>query len=182
MTRTKIALDGVLSDSQIFYCEQRLSSMNAVRAKINAETKTVDIEYDETKVSLADICEEISASAGVRVVPPSAAAPQKKKLGTAGQTAMTFLFSAAILALRILSYFGMGIPLVDGSPVLGAMAEIFLFVFVMYFGRRVYVNGVRALVKLRPDAKTVAALGTAAAVCARDDNSGQSGIYETHAH
>lgn len=163
MTRTKIALDGVLSDSQIFDCEQRLSSMNAVRAKINAETKTVDIEYDETKVSLADICEEISASAGVRVVPPSAAAPQKKKLGTAGQTAMTFLFSAAILALRILSYFGMGIPLVDGSPVLGAMAEIFLFVFVMYFGRRVYVNGVRALVKLRPDAKTVAALGTAAA-------------------
>ena len=85
MTRTKIALDGVLSDSQIFDCEQRLSSMNAVRAKINAETKTVDIEYDETKVSLADICEEISASAGVRVVPPSAAAPQKKKLGTANR-------------------------------------------------------------------------------------------------
>ena len=168
MIKTKMSLDGVIGEELLDECEQTLNGMPGVEAEIDRKTKLASISFDETKLSVSDICNEISRLSGVRVRPGEHIYREEKKkqkgLGVAGRTAAVLAFSAVILLLRILNLFDMGIPLVDGSPILRAMAEIFLFAFVAWFARKMFRDGVIAVLKLRPDTGSIAAIGSLAAV------------------
>ena len=168
MIKTKMSLDGVIGEELLDKCEQTLNGMPGVEAEIDRKTKLASISFDETKLSISDICSEISRLSGVRVRPGEHIYREEKKkqkgLGVAGRTAAVLALSAVILLLRILNLFDMGIPLVDGSPILRAMTEIFLFACVAWFARKMFRDGVIAVLKLRPDTGSIAAIGSLAAV------------------
>ena len=137
MIKTKMSLDGVIGEELLDECEQTLNGMPGVEAEIDRKTKLASISFDETKLSVSDICNEISRLSGVRVRPGEHIYREQTKtqkgLGVAGRTAAVLALSAVILLLRILNLFDLGIPLVAGCPILRGLAEIFLFAFVVWF-------------------------------------------------
>ena len=82
---------GVIGEELLDECEQTLNGMPGVEAEIDRKTKLASISFDETKLSVSDICNEISRLSGVRVRPGEHIYREEKKkqkgLGVAGRTA-----------------------------------------------------------------------------------------------
>ena len=104
MIKTKMSLDGVIGEELLDKCEQTLNGMPGVEAEIDRKTKLASISFDETKLSISDICSEISRLSGVRVRPGDHLdREEKKKLkgrGVAGRSAAVLALSADILLLH----------------------------------------------------------------------------------
>lgn len=85
-------------------------------------------------------------------------------LSISAKTAVSFVFSIALMAIAAMKTFGIYLPFAENYPAVEAVIEILLFLPIAYVGREIYRDGLAALIRLKPNTKTVAAVGTSVAV------------------
>jgi len=148
-----------------------------VRSDVNLTTNKMDIEYDESLVTPAQIMEKIE-KAGFHAVPFQKEDRQTKEKPEKDDELIAFRgernrIIAAIILSVILLYVTMGTMFFDAPlPELFRMdshltnfaaIQLLLSTVILFIGRRFYTSGFKALRHLNPNMDTLVALGTSAA-------------------
>ncbi|MDO4567071.1 MAG: heavy metal translocating P-type ATPase, partial [Oscillospiraceae bacterium] len=148
-------------------------------SEVNLATKKLTCEFDEEKVSLEDIMHKVEKAGFHAKLPESgekSAAEQKNaaldEAAGAELAARNNIIGAAVSTLLLL-YVSMGqmlnppLPLPDiisaaAHPVNFALTQLLLTLPALYFGRRFFTDGTRALLHGAPTMDTLVALGCSA--------------------
>lgn len=157
----------------------------AVESGVNLTTGRLTIIYDETKLAQADIIAAVD-KAGFHAIPPepasSAGSPNDgaRSLRERGESdARTDALArrritAALILSAILLTLSMGPMLMRGMrlptfidlrthPVNYALTQLLLTIVILYFGRRFFVSGFRALWHRNPNMDSLVAIGSTVA-------------------
>lgn len=163
MATAKLELEGVESEEELFACEAALNGLPGVSAEIDYDSFSAMVTYDEERCSIEDIYSAL-AGAGTQVrkedkKPPVRPKKRHKRL----EIAAAFLSAAVLYVIHALWLLDVDMPLLAKNSALISVAEAIIFIPAVLAGRDLYIKGLAALIRLRPDTKTVAAAGTALA-------------------
>ncbi len=163
MAAVKLELEGVESEDELFSCEAALNGISGVSAEIDYDNCSVLVTYDEESCSIEDIYAAVStAGAGVKQRESKPQIRPKKRLRRF-EIAVAFICAAALYLLHALWLLDVDMPLLSGKPALISVVQAIVFIPAALAGRELYIRGLAAIIRLRPDTKTVAAAGTALA-------------------
>ena len=146
------------------------------KASVNLLTNSMQVEYDEKKLSSKDIIKSVVDAGYGALLEGNAKekANEKsiKKTNDDAISSMKFRLKVSIIFLAILMYFSMGsmigLPLPNflsgaGNPVGFALTQLLLVLPVMYVNRKYYISGFKSLSHFSPNMDTLVAVGTIAA-------------------
>ena len=146
------------------------------RASVNLLTNSMQVEYDEKKLSSKDIIKSVvDAGYGASLAGDTKEKAKDKSIKKTNDDAissMKFRLKVSIIFLAILMYFSMGsmigLPLPNflsgaGNPVGFALTQLLLVLPVMYVNRKYYISGFKSLSHFSPNMDTLVAVGTIAA-------------------
>ncbi len=146
------------------------------KASVNLLTNSMQVEYDEKKLSSKDIIKSVVDAGYGALLEGNAKekANEKsiKKTNDDAISSMKFRLKVSIIFLAILMYFSMGsmigLPLPNflsgaGNPVGFALTQLLLVLPVMYVNRKYYISGFKSLGHFSPNMDTLVAVGTIAA-------------------
>ena len=146
------------------------------RASVNLLTNSMQVEYDEKKLSSKDIIKSVvDAGYGASLAGDTKEKAKDKSIKKTNDDAissMKFRLKVSIIFLAILMYFSMGsmigLPLPNflsgaGNPVGFALTQLSLVLPVMYVNRKYYISGFKSLSHFSPNMDTLVAVGTIAA-------------------
>ena len=146
------------------------------KASVNLLTNSMQIEYDEKKLSSKDIIKSVvDAGYGASLAGDTKEKAKEKSIKKTNDDAissMKFRLKVSIIFLAILMYFSMGsmigLPLPNflsgaGNPVGFALTQLLLVLPVMYVNRKYYISGFKSLSHFSPNMDTLVAVGTIAA-------------------
>jgi len=146
------------------------------KASVNLLTNSMQVEYDEKKLSSKDIIKSVvDAGYGASLAGDTKEKAKDKSIKKTNDDAissMKFRLKVSIIFLAILMYFSMGsmigLPLPNflsgaGNPVGFALTQLLLVLPVMYVNRKYYISGFKSLSHLSPNMDTLVAVGTIAA-------------------
>lgn len=150
-------------------CEKALNKLEGVKASVNLPTEKAFIEYDETKVSYADL-EGAIKKAGFFVVDEKLKAKQREEEKKRQRKIAKIKLVTAFLFAVPLFYVSMGTMLglpffvtADNHPKIFAILQMCLALPVMGVGYKFYTSGFSKLVKLHPNMDSLVAVGTSSA-------------------
>lgn len=140
------------------------------RSDVNLTTGKLTVEYDEKSVSPDDIMNKVK-KAGFGIHPQDEKKPVQEPAGPA-DTAKRDMIGAAVIS-AVLLYISMGQMLFGGLPVPDiismethpvnfAVIQMLLAIPVLYFGRRFFTVGFKALFTGNPNMDSLVAIGSAA--------------------
>lgn len=138
-------------------------------SEVNLLAGTMDIEYDETRLSSQDIVAAVTA-AGYGAEKQTKAAPRTDKAQDEALKQMKVRLWVSIPLLLILMYFSMGhmlgLPLTHKlhGTALGAVIQLALTLPVVIVNRTYYIKGVKTLLHGGPNMDTLIAVGSGAAL------------------
>lgn len=169
MTNRTLLIGGMNCAACSSACEKALNKIDGVTASVNLAAEKAFVEYDETRVSYADI-EGAVKRAGFFVVDRKLRAKQlEEEKIRLRRNAKIRLFVALIFS-AVLFYVAMGtmmgLPFFigpDNKPLAYAVLQLCLAVPVVAVGYRFYTSGFEKLVKLHPNMDSLVAVGTSAA-------------------
>lgn len=166
-------IDGMTCAACALTVENAVNKIDHVdSAVVNLTTEKMTVHYNPDLVSEAEIEKAVvDAGYGACVFDPTTAKSQSERQSEATHNMWhKFLWSAAfaipLLYLSMGSMMGLWVPKAIGMsehPLIFALVQLALTLPVMYFGRRFYVNGFRALLKAHPNMDSLVALATSAA-------------------
>lgn len=166
-------IDGMTCAACALNVENAVNKIDHVdSAVVNLTTEKMTVRYNPDLVSEAEIEKAVvDAGYGACVFDPTTAKSQSERQSEATHNMWhKFLWSAAfsipLLYLSMGSMMGLWVPKAIGMsehPLIFALVQLALTLPVMYFGRRFYVNGFRALLKAHPNMDSLVALATSAA-------------------
>lgn len=146
------------------------------KASVNLLTNSMQVEYDEKKLSSKDIIKSVvDAGYGASLAGDTKEKAKDKSIKKTNDDAissMKFRLKVSIIFLAILMYFSMGsmigLPLPNflsgaGNPVGFALTQLLLVLPVMYVNRKYYISGFKSLSHFSPNMDTLVAVGTIAA-------------------
>ena len=146
------------------------------KASVNLLTNSMQVEYDEKKLSSKDIIKSVvDAGYGASLAGDTKEKAKDKSIKKTNDDAissMKFRLKVSIIFLAILMYFSMGsmigLPLPNflsgaGNPVGFALTQLLLVLPVMYVNRKYYISGFKSLGHFSPNMDTLVAVGTIAA-------------------
>ena len=146
------------------------------KASVNLLTNSMQVEYDEKKLSSKDIIKSVvDAGYGASLegnAKEKANEKSIKKTNDDAISSMKFRLKVSVIFLLILMYFSMGsmigLPLPiglsgEGNPVGFALTQLLLVLPVMYVNRKYYISGFKSLGHFSPNMDTLVAVGTIAA-------------------
>lgn len=146
------------------------------KASVNLLTNSMQVEYDEKKLSSKDIIKSVvDAGYGAMLegnAKEKANEKSIKKTNDDAISSMKFRLKVSVIFLLILMYFSMGsmigLPLPiglsgEGNPVGFALTQLLLVLPVMYVNRKYYISGFKSLSHLSPNMDTLIAVGSIAA-------------------
>ena len=146
------------------------------KASVNLLTNSMQVEYDEKKLSSKDIIKSVvDAGYGASLAGDTKEKAKEKSIKKTNDDAissMKFRLKVSIIFLAILMYFSMGsmigLPLPNflsgaGNPVGFALTQLLLVLPVMYVNRKYYISGFKSLSHFSPNMDTLVAVGTIAA-------------------
>ncbi|MBQ8883241.1 MAG: heavy metal translocating P-type ATPase, partial [Oscillospiraceae bacterium] len=150
-------------------CEKALNKIDGVEATVNLLAEKAIIEYDETRVSYADL-ENAIVRVGFYVVDEKLRAKQREEEKAKQRTIAKLKLFLALLFSIPLFYVAMG-PMIglpffvtpDSNPKLYAIIQLCLAVPVIGVGYKFYTSGFSKLVKLHPNMDSLVAVGTSSA-------------------
>ena len=150
-------------------CEKALNKIDGVEATVNLLAEKAIIEYDETRVSYADL-ENAIVRVGFYVVDEKLRAKQREEEKAKQRTIAKVKLFLALLFSIPLFYVAMG-PMIglpffvtpDSNPKLYAIIQLCLAVPVIGVGYKFYTSGFSKLVKLHPNMDSLVAVGTSSA-------------------
>lgn len=163
MASARLELEGIESEEELFSCEAALNNLPGVSAEIDYDDCSAMVTYDEERCGIDEIYSALAA-AGTAVKQNVKKQPVRpKKRFKRLEIVSAFLCAALLYALHALWLLGVDIPVLSQYPAVIAIAEAVIFIPAVFAGRELYIKGLAALIRLRPDTKTVAAAGTALA-------------------
>lgn len=146
------------------------------KASVNLLTNSMQVEYDEKKLSSKDIIKSVvDAGYGALLAGDTKEKAKEKSIKKTNDDAissMKFRLKVSVIFLLILMYFSMGsmigLPLPiglsgEGNPVGFALTQLLLVLPVMYVNRKYYISGFKSLSHLSPNMDTLIAVGSIAA-------------------
>ena len=146
------------------------------KASVNLLTNSMQVEYDEKKLSSKDIIKSVvDAGYGASLAGDTKEKAKDKSIKKTNDDAissMKFRLKISVIFLLILMYFSMGsmigLPLPNflsgaGNPVGFALTQLLLVLPVMYVNRKYYISGFKSLSHFSPNMDTLVAVGTIAA-------------------
>ena len=146
------------------------------KASVNLLTNSMQVEYDEKKLSSKDIIKSVvDVGYGASLAGDTKEKAKDKSIKKTNDDAissMKFRLKVSIIFLAILMYFSMGsmigLPLPNflsgaGNPVGFALTQLLLVLPVMYVNRKYYISGFKSLGHFSPNMDTLVAVGTIAA-------------------
>ncbi len=146
------------------------------KASVNLLTNSMQVEYDEKKLSSKDIIKSVvDAGYGASLAGDTKEKAKEKSIKKTNDDAissMKFRLKVSVIFLAILMYFSMGsmigLPLPNflsgaGNPVGFALTQLLLVLPVMYVNRKYYISGFKSLSHFSPNMDTLVAVGTIAA-------------------
>ena len=146
------------------------------KASVNLLTNSMQVEYDEKKLSSKDIIKSVvDAGYGASLAGDTKEKAKDKSIKKTNDDAissMKFRLKISVIFLLILMYFSMGsmigLPLPNflsgaGNPVGFALTQLLLVLPVMYVNRKYYISGFKSLGHFSPNMDTLVAVGTIAA-------------------
>lgn len=146
------------------------------KASVNLLTNSMQVEYDEKKLSSKDIIKSVVDAGYGALLEGNAKEKAKeksiKKTNDDAISSMKFRLKVSVIFLLILMYFSMGsmigLPLPiglsgEGNPVGFALTQLLLVLPVMYVNRKYYISGFKSLSHLSPNMDTLIAVGSIAA-------------------
>lgn len=150
-------------------CEKALNKLDGVTASVNLPAEKAFIEYDETKVSYADL-ENAITKVGFYVVDEKLRAKQREEEKARQKKIAKVKLVLALLFSVPLFYVAMGPMLAlpffvtpDSNPKAYAILQLCLAVPVILVGYKFYTSGFSKLFKLHPNMDSLVAVGTSAA-------------------
>ncbi|MDH7483269.1 MAG: heavy metal translocating P-type ATPase [Spirochaetales bacterium] len=171
-TRKTFALKGMTCAACAAANERAVRKIPGVRlATVNFATEKLEVVYDESSVSPADIAQAVK-HAGYEAILLEPKAPVIASASSAdvpeGWRGLTIaaVFSGLLLFIAMGSMVGLPLPaFIDHhtAPLTFGLVQLFLLLPVLYLGRRFYVHGFRSLIRLSPNMDSLIALGTGAA-------------------
>ena len=145
-----------------------------VFSSVNLTTEILDIEFDEKKVTDADIIKKIEkAGFGAEVIEKEKPkkAPKTDDDNRFRKTRNSVIFS--LVLSFVLMYISMGEMMVGAplpeiismhtNPVNFAIVQMILSVIIIFIGRRFYIGGFKQLIRLNPNMDSLVAIGGTAA-------------------
>ncbi|MBM7642258.1 heavy metal translocating P-type ATPase [Streptococcus loxodontisalivarius] len=173
MKEEVFVIDGMTCASCALTVENAVKKMDNVDgAVVNLTTEKMTVNYDPSLVSESDIAKAVADSGySASVYDPATAKSQSERQDEATKSMWNkFLWSSAfavpLLYISMGSMMGLWLPDIlspTSQPMIFATVQLLLTLPVMYFGRRFYVNGYRALFKGHPNMDSLVALATSAA-------------------
>ena len=173
MKEDTFLIDGMTCANCALTVETAVQKMTDVEtAVVNLATEKMKVTYDSQKLSAADIAKTVAASGySASLYDPSQAKSQAERQDESSQKmrkqfSLSAVFSLPLLYISMGSMMGLWLPGIirpDGHPLVFAVLQLLLTLPVMYFGRRFYRNGFRALWQRHPNMDSLVALATAAA-------------------
>ncbi len=150
-------------------CEKALNKIDGVTASVNLLAEKAIIEYDETRVSYADL-ENAIVKVGFYVVDEKLRAKQREEEKAKQRTIAKVKLFLALLFSIPLFYVAMG-PMIglpffvtpDSNPKIYAIIQLCLAVPVIGVGYKFYTSGFSKLIKLHPNMDSLVAVGTSSA-------------------
>ena len=146
------------------------------KASVNLLTNSMQVEYDEKKLSSKDIIKSVvDAGYGALLAGDTKEKAKEKSIKKTNDDAissMKFRLKVSVIFLLILMYFSMGsmigLPLPiglsgEGNPVGFALTQLLLVLPVMYVNRKYYISGFKSLSHFSPNMDTLIAVGSIAA-------------------
>ena len=146
------------------------------KASVNLLTNSMQVEYDEKKLSSKDIIKSVvDAGYGASLAGDTKEKAKEKSIKKTNDDAissMKFRLKVSVIFLLILMYFSMGsmigLPLPiglsgEGNPVGFALTQLLLVLPVMYVNRKYYISGFKSLSHFSPNMDTLIAVGSIAA-------------------
>lgn len=167
MEKSKIGIEGMSCASCAMTVEKAVKKIPGVEdGQVNLANETLNVTYDNKKVSLDQIQEAIQ-SAGYGVDQASLEAEKRKEKQAKAQDRVWKRFVLSTLFTLPLLYLAMGpmigLPALITSPLALAIVEGLLTIPVLVIGWSFYNQGFRALWHLAPNMDSLVALGTIAA-------------------
>lgn len=177
MTKEKYNVTGMSCAACSAKVEKTVSKLAGMdKASVNLLTNSMQVEYDEKKLSPDDIIKSIvNAGYGASLAGDTKEKAKDKSIKKTNDDAissMKFRLKVSVIFLAILMYFSMGsmigLPLPNflsgaGNPVGFALTQLLLVLPVMYVNRKYYISGFKSLGHLSPNMDTLVAVGTIAA-------------------
>lgn len=177
MTKEKYNVTGMSCAACSAKVEKTVSKLAGMdKASVNLLTNSMQVEYDEKKLSPNDIIKSIvNAGYGASLAGDTKEKAKDKSIKKTNDDAissMKFRLKVSVIFLAILMYFSMGsmigLPLPNflsgaGNPVGFALTQLLLVLPVMYVNRKYYISGFKSLSHLSPNMDTLVAVGTIAA-------------------
>lgn len=177
MTKEKYNVTGMSCAACSAKVEKTVSKLAGMdKASVNLLTNSMQVEYDEKKLSPDDIIKSIvNAGYGASLAGDTKEKAKEKSIKKTNDDAissMKFRLKVSVIFLAILMYFSMGsmigLPLPNflsgaGNPVGFALTQLLLVLPVMYVNRKYYISGFKSLSHLSPNMDTLVAVGTIAA-------------------
>lgn len=169
MTNRTLVIGGMTCAACSASCEKALNKLEGVTASVNLPAEKAFVEYDETRVSYADL-EGAVKKAGFYIVDEKLRAKQREELKIKQKKAARLKLFVAMLFSIPLFYAAMG-PMIglpffitpDESPKAYALLQLCLTVPVIAVGYRFYTSGFSKLFRLHPNMDSLVAVGTSAA-------------------
>ena len=177
MTKEKYNVTGMSCAACSAKVEKTVSKLVGMdKASVNLLTNSMQVEYDEKKLSPDDIIKSIvNAGYGASLAGDTKEKAKDKSIKKTNDDAissMKFRLKVSVIFLAILMYFSMGsmigLPLPNflsgaGNPVGFALTQLLLVLPVMYVNRKYYISGFKSLGHFSPNMDTLVAVGTIAA-------------------
>lgn len=177
MIKEKYNITGMSCAACSAKVEKKVSKLVGMdKASVNLLTNSMQVEYDEKKLSSKDIIKSVvDAGYGASLAGDTKEKAKDKSIKKTNDDAissMKFRLKVSIIFLAILMYFSMGsmigLPLPNflsgaGNPVGFALTQLLLVLPVMYVNRKYYISGFKSLSHFSPNMDTLVAVGTIAA-------------------
>ena len=177
MTKEKYNVTGMSCAACSAKVEKTVNKLAGMdKASVNLLTNSMQVEYDEKKLSPDDIIKSIvNAGYGASLAGDTKEKAKDKSIKKTNDDAissMKFRLKVSVIFLAILMYFSMGsmigLPLPNflsgaGNPVGFALTQLLLVLPVMYVNRKYYISGFKSLGHFSPNMDTLVAVGTIAA-------------------
>ena len=171
--KKKFNVEGMTCAACQAHVQKAVEKLEGVKkVNVNLLSNTMDVEWDEAKLSEADI-EESVTKAGYKAYIPGEAPQQAKTSKKKGVDPDLIKLIVSIILLCVLMYVAMAhmfnAPLPEfidmhKHPAAFALAQLVLTVPVLLIYQKYYINGFKRLFKLSPNMDSLVALGSAASL------------------
>lgn len=158
--KTKFDITGMSCSACSAHIENKLNSINNVKANVNLLQNSMIVEYDETKISVSDIIEAVKSVGYDACVHTTAQKSEKSKLNKKLKSLiMSVVTLIPLMIIGMGHMFGLNI-----DPITSAVTQAVLALIIVALNYKYFTNGFKGLFTLSPNMDTLIALGATASI------------------